>query len=286
MESPDRYTADAARSRLIALDDSQVRPAQRSPASLPRGAILELPELFQPRDMSLRFSPGQSEAHIRKLTTYVRRGAALDPVSVASFGAEWVLIDGHHRIEAYARAGWSGAIPVKPLESDRTGEARVAWAIRESVGANFKDKLAMSGADKSDAAWRMVMDGSGSKSEQAAATGVSVALIAKMRKTLRLLQGLGNRADELITMGWGRAQFEARNPTNDDRAALDYMEMRRRKLAKALTSAMRLKPSALDLIETLEGFRSGIAIELHTLLTTGDWEGGTLRQRDLSGLDI
>ena len=65
-------------------------------AHLELDEISLVPELFQPRDMS--------EKHIGDLARIIETSGAVDAVTVFQLPERVVLVDGHHRHEAYRRA--------------------------------------------------------------------------------------------------------------------------------------------------------------------------------------
>jgi len=282
MDSPDRTASTAARYQLLQLDASGANPLPFEGA-LSLAAIYELPELFQPRGRDLILSPGKSEVHVRKLATLVRAGGSLDPVVVISFGSDWFLVDGHHRLEAYRRVKSKVLVPALALTTNLRGKERVAFALKASVADNVKDRLALSNSEKLAAAWRMVLRGEGSKREQAHLHGVSESVVGTMRRVAGELRTLGHGYETIIGWDWERARWEANKPDDNDRTAFDLAEHRRRLLSKKMVEAMRLRPSANELLEVLASYNEGLGIELHTALTTGDWAGGVLRE---IGLDV
>ena len=68
---------------------------------LPIAAITHYEDLFQHRELE--------EKHLGDLARVIRQVGRFDPLLLIRVGNEAVLIDGHHRIEAYRRAARSGA---------------------------------------------------------------------------------------------------------------------------------------------------------------------------------
>jgi hypothetical protein len=127
---PNRSQWAEEANRLSSLDDKENRPRIGRPNALPIDAIKQSPALFQVRYDSIAFAPGHSEKHILNLGGFAAKGQALDPVKVVAFGTNWFLVDGHHRLEAYRRAGWKLPVPVEALQSDLRGRDRVNWAAQ------------------------------------------------------------------------------------------------------------------------------------------------------------
>ncbi len=179
------------------------------PSGLPLSAIKLWPKVFQHRD----FVGHDSKAHVLKLTAAIKKnkGKTLDPITVWWDGKGWVCIDGHHRHAAYvaAKLDIQHIIPVEVFEGSI--DRAMATAARRNKG----DKLAMTRAEKSDAAWHLVTMTQLSKEETAACAGVSESTIASMRKVFNQLEERANNGgDDLeVTSGsdcrelrWAEAQ--------------------------------------------------------------------------------
>lgn len=167
---------------------------------LPRAEIHTVPAVFQPRT----FSKGQAEreAHVQHLMKAIRSAGAkdylLDPVLVWWSGKRWVVVDGHHRLEAYERLE-AGARPLKVLQV--AAEALEGQSLREAIAEatrrNSRANLQMTTEDRSESAWRMVAmrrDPPFTISEIAEAASTSERNVGNMRKALRELWGGPERA--------------------------------------------------------------------------------------------
>lgn len=203
------------------------QPATR-PERLPVSTIKRRPEVFQHRRPSL----GASETHIRELAD-AARGQDLDPLTIWWDGKYWMLIDGHHRAQAYIQAGKGmHAVPVEVFAGS-PGEA-----LARAAKANTKAKLMMSASEKSTAAWRLVILVPGmSKSAQAVAAGVSERLVALMRNAKAALQSQGRDLSGLADMTWENARRAARGELLDDWSP-EEEEKRVEKMALALRKAL------------------------------------------------
>lgn len=178
-----------------------------APQHLTASTIKRRPEVFQHR----RPAKHDSEAHIRELAD-AAKGQDLDPLTVWWDGKSWTLIDGHHRAQAYIKAGkGTKAVPVEVFEGSPED------ALTRAAKANTKAKLMMSASEKSTAAWRLVvMAPTLSKSVQATAAGVSERLVASMRHAKAVLVRQGRGPSELAQMTWENARRTAKGEDADD----------------------------------------------------------------------
>lgn len=236
------------------------RPARTdTPVSLPIDQINLESSLFQPRYDSIAFAPGRSERHITQLASSPRAGHELDPVKVVALGDRWFLVDGHHRLDAYRTAGWTKPVPVTVLQSDTTGDARIDWAIRESVRDNHKSKLPMSETDKMDAAWSgTVRRDSLSISKTAAAYGVSERSAANMRKTLKELEEAGASLDHIRSWIAAKGELKRLRGAEGTAGGYDFDARHKDELARKLKNAMDMVRSPRLLAEVLEAYEPGI----------------------------
>ena len=258
-------------------------PRGDTPGSLPLRDIREAHDLFQPRHGSIAYAPGRSEGHIAALARTAKAGTELDPVTVAAFGNDWYLLDGHHRLAAYREVDWAKPIPVHALQSGLRGKERVEWAIERSYADNKKDRLNLSGEDKMDGAWRAVAHGAElSVAHTALAYGVSGRTVANMRKARRALEAAGGHPE--LMHGWSMAQGELRHLNGKDMGSSDFAERQRREAAKRLKSVMDMHLSPGDLAEALEAFSPGI-VEAMALARAGSGDDDDEGDASWGGLD-
>jgi len=149
--------------------------------------------------------------HVKALAGRIRNIGALDPVLLWQGKGGFVLLDGAHRVEAYQKAGWTDPIPARIAHCDRR------TALLLAVQANSKITLAMSNADRSNLAWRLVreLDRAGAylftKRQIIDNTGVSKGTVDNMRATLVTMQKAGREPSGNWSMdrmadhsgGWG-----------------------------------------------------------------------------------
>ena len=214
-----------------------------------------------------------------------KAGNTLDAISVISFGHEWFLVDGHHRLMAYRKVAWAELIPVEVIATSLSGLERVAFAERESTSRNSKNRLNMSEPEKADAAWRaVVVRDDLSKRDTAKLYSVSPSTVANMRKVkLALLEGQLEQSD-LEDMGWRRAAWEAsRRTTNTDIDGSMIDDAKRRLVARALVSVLKMRVPASLILEVLEDGRAGFTSELEKAIQASKQQQ---EARDNPKLDI
>lgn len=173
------------------------QPAKR-PGWLSLRSIKQHPGVFQHR----RPAKHASEAHVRALVSVVNTSGMLEPVTVWWDGKAWACVDGHHRLAAYTKADReTPSVPVQVFEGSL--EDALVLAAR----TNTKDKLPMARAEKSNAAWRLVLTTPASKATLAEAAGVSERTVAHMRRVKETLRDAGkHRVEELLDMTWDAAR--------------------------------------------------------------------------------
>lgn len=157
--------------------------------------VLQSP-LFQPR--------GIFERHVEELRRAIRVSGPLEPLTVIWVGGDAVLIDGHHRHEAYRRERTTKPIPVRAFEGS------LREAVLESGQANSKAKLSMTSTERQDYAWRLVLLGSYSKRQTRLAAGISDGQVATMR---RVAKALGDEAAECSSWTMARIRAQGREFT-------------------------------------------------------------------------
>lgn len=187
--------------------------------TLPKGNITLLPRLFQPRQLA--------EHHLGALQRAIEAGGALEPILVWRAGTRVFLLDGHHRIEAYGRAGFTGEIPVRFFEGDAVA------ALVEAGKANSRAKLPMDNRERMNFAWRLVTLKELSKRQIEEAASVSNGLVARMRRVLRALEDAGATPPD----GWWTALSMSRGEEWD---SMDQDEIDARKEEQAQNYADRL----------------------------------------------
>ena len=163
------------------------------PSRLPLVAIRQIPEVFQPRGNNV------CERHVSELRKIIAASGDVDPITVMQVGTDAVLIDGHHRLAAYAQVNRATTVPVKYFEGT------LEEAILEAGRANSKAKLPMSTQERQNYAWRLVLMDNHSKAEIASASGASKSQVANMRTVMKKLG-----AEAFGHPSWWRAREAAK----------------------------------------------------------------------------
>jgi ParB-like chromosome segregation protein Spo0J len=228
------------------------KPQPAVPASLLPRSIKVRAEVFQHR------KPAQhvSDRHVRELTEAAKAQGRLDALTVWWDGKHWSCIDGHHRMQAYMRAGmFQAPVPIEVFHG--TPEE----ALVRAAGSNSKAKLQMTPAEKANAGWRLVvMAETLSKVQQAQAAGVSERLVAYMRTAVKKLTAMGISREDAAAMSWesARRQAEGEDSTewSDEEANLRVEKMAIA-LRKALGPTAERQPDIFRL--ALETYSPGLA---------------------------
>lgn len=173
------------------------------PERLDIRAITLMPELFQPRD-------GISEKHVADLTKAIKSFGELDPVTAIVVGERTILIDGHHRIEAYGRVRPDREVPIRYFDGSPSEAVLVASEANSAV------KLPMESRERQNRAWKLVLIGRYSKPDIARAAGVSERQVANMRSVMKQL------GDEAFAHN--KSWFRARNAAKGGYQHMDETE--------------------------------------------------------------
>lgn len=230
------------------------------PGLLRLGKVELIPALFQPREMS--------EKHISDLRRVIKGSGETDPVTVLQVGKRVILIDGHHRHEAYKREQ-RGSIPVVWF----SGTPREA--ALEAGTMNSKAKLPMTSAERQDYAWRLVLIGVHSKAEVAMASGVSGSQVATMRKVKK---DLGEAAADQRT--WWQARKAAQGGTKEmgeearEQWKQELADRWADRMASSFSTKMALNPevAAMALSTYFGGKLGEVVKELREHVSADEWD--------------
>lgn len=135
--------------------DSEAAKTPQGPArrSVPRSALHVAGDVFQWRGNQDQL---ERQNHIYNLATDLRnQGTPLERLTVWPVGDRFYVIDGHHRLGAYDTAKWKKDIPVEVF-TGTLDQARL-----RAMAGNVKDKLRMTAAQKSAAAWTITKENIG-----------------------------------------------------------------------------------------------------------------------------
>lgn len=196
---------------MLAILQSMVKTDTTAPQSctLPHGTIHQLPELFQPRGMA------PDEKHIQDLVKAIKNNnGPLDPVEVIQVGQETFLIDGHHRMIAYAVAEFPHEIPVRHFKGT------VVEAVALSGKANTKAKLNMSQEQRVNYAWMLVrLDG---YSAGKPGTLYSKAMISESASVAN--RTVGSMREVFKKLGDTASDYETWNAARSAASGKEYLE--------------------------------------------------------------
>jgi ParB-like nuclease domain len=166
------------------------RPEGTAHVDLKPDQITMRPELFQPREFAFGTRVTDTP-YVKKLAGQIKLVGELDPITVIRLGDAWVCIDGHHRLAAYKRVKWQGAIKCEWFGGS------VREAVDEAVSRNRTVKLEVPKEDRQEQAWKRVLLGWGSKKEIARLCGVSESIVAMMRRVKARAEGSTKEAQEM-----------------------------------------------------------------------------------------
>lgn len=255
------FMAAEALARLRELDkEPQPSSAARLIGSPDRKARLKVDDittkesLFQPRE-------GLNEEHVETLRRIRKDGRELDHVLVIQVGPLTILLDGHHRLEAYHRhpAG-DLCIPVEFFAGS------LEEALDAAGEANTRARLQMTAEERQNFAWRRTVLGIGSIKQVSRVAGVSERSVTTMRQVRdRIANGGGPTPS--MKPGFFGTWREARKAVREDsgEASFDYeehMEAKARQLAGDLykrhgTAFTREPAMTARVLEIMFGDRIG-----------------------------
>ncbi|WP_054763500.1 hypothetical protein [Methylomonas koyamae] len=155
---------------------------ETNPSFLSTREIVIIEGIFQYRDTW----EAASKQHVEDLAGVLTRdkeSALLAPVDVFWAGEGWVCIDGHHRIEAYNKAGMPDSVQVKVFEGT------LQQALDKALESNSDYKLPFTQWDRKKAAWRLNLlnhykVNRYTKKDIVKKTGISDGTTGNMRKTI------------------------------------------------------------------------------------------------------
>ena len=218
---------------LTAIESLRARKAtgkpepEHKPTHLPLVSIDTCEDVFQHRSGNL----AASNAHLETLKKALQAGTCkfFEPITVYWIDGSWCCIDGHHRLQAYRDQKVDVPIPVNVYSGT------LDKAIGKALLSNSRDKLAMSQAEKSNAAWRLVIGTGLSKSSISKAASVSERTVARMR-CIKMDIVKNHPEKPLDDLDWKHAQALAQGRNLSDLSDLDsWKEKAAQKLANTLS---------------------------------------------------
>lgn len=200
------------------------------PQRLRLSQVTQIRQLFQ-----VRGEQGRDDTHVSDLYGELLRDGDLKPIIVWRCGAAAILIDGHHRLYAYAMRQQKTKTPVTiPVD---WFEGSVKEAIEMAAKGNTERKLQLTPEQRTDLAWRLVAHDLGhSKAELARITGVSDRTIANMRKARAELIKL----EEDLPATWRKAMDMTKSRDMEDFDVDAEKERRAQEMAKRLIKIDRV----------------------------------------------
>jgi hypothetical protein len=182
-------------------------PPNASPKRLPLSAIQEEPLVFQLRQDGPTGSLLRSEAHIRALGRAMSTAKGQlpgDRIAVWWSGSRWIVVDGHHRLEAYRRWAQSGAKRYEAVKLDvEVVAGNLNAALKRTASENSKARLQMTKAERLGRAWLLVIrEAEGSVRHLAGITGASKSTVGNMYPVRDTLRARGMTDQGMIEKGW------------------------------------------------------------------------------------
>ena len=177
------------------------------PVTLPPASIRTMPEVFYTRGKDW------SEYQVGVMCKALQAGFDLDPILVIQIADATIVVDGHHRLEAYGRVKNAPPVPVRYFPGTPSE------ALLEAVRRNAQAAIQMDGPQRHTCAWRLVLTGLYSKRDIAKASGVSIGQVGNMRKAARVL---GEAAMDMPTWFLAHKAWKgkSRPPMSDDEREL------------------------------------------------------------------
>jgi hypothetical protein len=175
-----------------------------------------------------------------------------EPLLVVPIGQQFFLVDGHHRLDAYATFGWEGTVPVEVFPGN------LQDAIAEAWKRNAHNKLPMTKASRFEAAWKMVKAGKLSRAEITRRTSVRRSTLTNMRS---VLAEFGKRASVRTWAEARRLRRDQDAPSGDD-----WKEAAAREIALHLAKGPKQTTDPELLAMALAMAKEGLPVSL-----TAEW---------------
>jgi hypothetical protein len=234
-----RKWQDALEQQRTATTFDDLAKANRKPPtsadtrkSVPVSEIVVAEKVFQWRGLHSNILA--EDDHMRGLIGVLALGRELEPVLVLTIGNKIYLVDGHHRLAAYAATGRKTV----PVQHFRDG---LEAAFQRSLAANIRDKLPMTRQDKLEAAFTLVKHkvshGQDTPCEEIAVmAGVGPRVVYNMQSALKKALVDDNGAGDLT---WTQMQRNSRDQsTGYQTGGEGFRDEWARKLADQIMAAV------------------------------------------------
>jgi len=279
-------------------------PTLQSPKTLPLDDIGIIAELFQPRDM--RHDQLQSTYHIETLAKAIdaSKNHTLDPISIWWTGDSWVVIDGHHRIDAYKLHQENLKEPGprqgrrKHMSDKREAslvmqvpvavfDGTILEATLHSTAANSQDKLAMSKDSKLTRAWQLVTVDWEDLTLKSISKSCAIhdRSVSNMRAVWRKAQATCDEEQlaDLKSLSWRQAQHWDKDAEESPWGGKEVeAETNRLRDSLVKTFGKTLLPKAAMFAEALKRYSPALARELgmHLKPIYNDWDRDSTDRED------
>jgi hypothetical protein len=218
------------------------------------GKLSVLPEVFQQREAL--YSLSRSEEHIAELRRRIRSGTGMDPLTIWWSGQRWLVIEGHHRFEAYGLAAQDGGMNVaKQMVPVQVFSGTLVDAKEKAGEDNSKARLGLSKAERNQQAWKLYATGEErSPSKIESRTKISRQNVYRMKKAYATLIEHGH---DPASMPWPEARHLSKGEPDEDGRSADY-EKRRDEIVQRLFSALH-KEFGKTWLRQSDAFAYGLA---------------------------
>jgi hypothetical protein len=264
-------------------------PKLGKPIKMPLGTLLVQPERFQIRcgeSNNMVDREFQSQAAMEAIVAMkevVQAGALLDPLLVwkDTISGAFIVVDGHHRMEAYKEADAKPALQVwtQQLNVDTEGEVR-----KFSYDLNSRVRLHMPLAERQEATWKAIVTGEavGSLRAIAHSYGISKSQVKLMKdksavvlSKLRIEAGVSEvpfdssyiRAK--VGLWKSYAEWRESNLSSSDISALQQKRIDRIVRGLTIKFGKQMKARPEDMLEAFAQFHEQVTRRVVTIVVHG-----------------
>jgi hypothetical protein len=249
-------TAAQSQEALLRAERQLVRPSkeQERKVFLRPSELETLPALFQPREIALG-RRATNKRHVERLQRRMKIEPELDPITVIKLRNRWVVVDGHHRLDAYQKERREGTIECEWFDGT------VREAMDTAARDNAKLRLEMSKEDRYEMAWKRVLIGGWTTQEIRNATKVGKSMLTHMRRVLDRYKNKREHRDTaakemrravdavggIMKCGWTQANLAFNNVTPKQRTKEEKAQTLKRLLRERLTTKLSEDPEVTAL---------------------------------------